>query len=110
METDTKGKTPPRICSCTYAVHELGKTQPLLRADDWRSPLICRVTCSTEYADGQGEITLAHKESQQEQHYSFALTWQGMGHDFQLCLNSYQDQPLTEYAALGLCCIAYVKY
>lgn len=107
METDTKGNTPARICNCTYAVHELGQTQPLLRANDWRSPLICRVSCSTEYVDGGGEVTLDCKEeSHQEQEYAFALNWQGMGHDFKLCLNSYQDAVLTEYAALGLCCIA----
>lgn len=86
-------------------VERLGETQPKLRASDWRSPLVYRLTSNVAYQDSDATIDLSMEEDNPEQ-WVLRLSWEGLEQDFVLCLNSYQESVLTEFAALGVSCIA----
>src|SRR5262245_53674596 len=86
-------------------VERLAETQPYLRADDWRSPLVYRLLNTKSYQDSQADIDLSANIGLNPK-WILQLRWQGLVQDFELCLNSYQEPVLTEFAALGVCCFA----
>jgi hypothetical protein len=88
-----------------FQVERLAETQPHLRADDWRSPLIYRLLKARSYQDSKANVDLLANMGPNSK-WILQLQWQGLAQDFELCLNSYQEPVLTEFAALGVCCIA----
>src|SRR5437016_5329698 len=94
----------PSITVCQ--LERLHEAHPKIRAADWISPLICCLVSSKRYSDGNRVITEEYTgECLPPVVGKLQLRWTGMKKDFDLCVNTYQDAVLTEYAALGLACI-----
>lgn len=105
MSTATQPQVASQAQLIQCQVERLGETQPSLRADDWRSPLVYRLLKANVYQDSQADVDLAANVGLSRK-WKLQLRWQGLADDFELCLNSYQEPVLTEHAALGICCIA----
>jgi len=87
-------------------VNKLGEFAPLLRADDWRSPLIRRLLGENTYKDSESKVSDSFRNRDlQESEKSLLLKWESLEHDFDRCINTYQEPIITEFAALGLSCI-----
>lgn len=90
----------------TIIIDQMHVHHPRIRAEDWRSPLVAKLTADATYADGAIELVdsfRARAESPAEG--ILALTWSGMQSDYERCINTYQASVLTEFAALGVACI-----
>lgn len=91
----------------TIAVETIHENHPLIRAEDWRSPLVARLTAGASYADGNATVIDSFKASgsTEESNDSVSLSWSGLGVDYSRCLNTYQESVITEFAALAVACI-----
>ena len=90
-----------------FNIEKLGTLHPSIRADDWRSPLVIRLLKSGPYADGADEFELDYLDKGAGcavQRLDFC--WSGLGDDYKRCQNTYQATVITEFAALGLSCLA----
>lgn len=105
MSTASQPQTASQSQLIQCQVERLGETQPTLRADDWRSPLVYRLLKVRDYQDSQADVDLSANTGLNRK-WKLQLYWQGLAQDFERCLNSYQEPTLTEHAALGICCIA----
>jgi hypothetical protein len=90
----------------TINVHELHLPHPKLRAEDFRSPLVRRLSQTDRYQDGHTSLNNSYRgvdgiitDS------TLMLQWKGLAEDHRKCLNTYQVPVITEYATLGLACI-----
>jgi hypothetical protein len=87
-------------------VESLHEAHPQLRAADWRSPLVARLTDSSPYSDGRGALDVSYRNDGSEpQESPVHVSWSGLEEDYRLALNTYQEPVLTEFAALGVACI-----
>ena len=78
----------------------------MIRAKDWRSPLVARLIGDAPYSDGNRELLASFcPDGVAVTNSSIHLAWAGLGADYNLCVNTYQAPLLTEYAALAVACI-----
>lgn len=88
------------------SVNDLHIHHPELRAEDFRSPLVRRLTGTDRYSDGQRTIRNSYRPSEaQTNENSLVLSWSGLRNDHDRCINTYQEPVITELATLGLACI-----
>lgn len=103
MSQGVKGKSNPAFKS---KVHELHVHHPKIRGEDFRSPLVRRISGKQKYMDGNGQIKCSYKPANQSiDENELHLEWEGLDEDFKKCLNTYQDPVITELATIGLACI-----
>jgi hypothetical protein len=88
-----------------YDVDRLGELHPLIRADDWRSPLVYRLLRTRAYSDGQQAVNSDFLRTPETEACPVLLRWKGLADDYRRCLNTYQEPDLTEFAALGVACV-----
>src|SRR5262245_9091794 len=89
--------------STPHNVHTLHENHPKIRAEDWRSPLVRRLSQSVRYADGQRDFVDSYRGRRgNPQKGRLVLAWIGLKSDFDRCVNTYQEPVLPEFAALGL--------
>ena len=69
----------PGLDEC--AVHQLGELQPNVRANDWRSPLVFRVSATPAYADGSKQVQVKYKWEGASVTKQVRLVWEGLGAD-----------------------------
>lgn len=87
-------------------VARLHEQHSRVRAKDWRSPLVFKLSGRKRYSDGSASITDSFRaENTAAVSEPLALQWAGLKDDFDQCINAYQDPVLTEFATLGLACI-----
>jgi hypothetical protein len=92
-------------------VGNLHIAHPQIRAEDWRSPLVLRLSGRSEYQDGDCTVRDSFRPGQDGGNTGVTverrlrLRWLNLRDDFQKCIKTYQDAVLTEFAALGLACI-----
>jgi len=87
-------------------VEALHEAHPRIRAQDWRSPLVARLTDSAPYSDGAGKFPVSFRSDDVNVTKSVIyLVWAGLGDDYETCVNTYQTPVLTEFAALAIACI-----
>jgi hypothetical protein len=90
----------------TVRVHELHNDHPQIRAEDFRSPLVRRLSGKDLYSDGDVEIRNQFKNGDGSLINSvIKLVWVGLENDHNKCIKTYQVPVLTELATLGLACI-----
>jgi hypothetical protein len=90
----------------TIPVHKLHENHPKIRAADWRSPLVARLTGEATYADGNAVLTDSFRgKNQVLAEGTVPLEWSGLQTDYERCLKTYQANVLTEFAALAIACI-----
>lgn len=93
--------TPPVVDVC-----KLHENHPDIVASDWRSPLICKMLGSKQYADGSKEIQDTYSgQDGAEVKRTLLLKWEGINDEFKQRINTYQAPVLSEHAACGLACI-----
>jgi len=87
-------------------VNEIHLPHPQIRAEDWRSPLVCRLLGGVTYKDGSRcvESSFRPSESVEVEIHKSSFVWTGLGTDFKKALNTYQAPVITEFATLGLAC------
>lgn len=84
----------------------LHQFHPNIRAADWRSPLVRRLTDDDIYEDGNRKFDNSFRPpSMSLEENEIALSWAGLKDDYDKCLKTYQAPVITEYATLGLACI-----
>jgi hypothetical protein len=89
-----------------FDVADLPTLHPLIRAEDFRAPLIRRLLPASWYEDGEALIEDSHwRRPHPEECGSVIIRWSGLQKDFERCMRTYQDAVITEKAALGLACI-----
>jgi len=87
-------------------IESFHKHHPRIRAEDWRSPLVRRLSNNDVYKDGKRVLTNSFRSNLMEvQIHDLILTWSGLKEDFDRCIKTYQLPVITEFATLGLCCI-----
>lgn len=88
-------------------VQNLHNDHPQIRAEDFRSPLVRRLSGSDVYADGHTEITneFQNGTAAEAVETKITLTWTGLKGDHDKCIKTYQVPVLTELATIGLACI-----
>lgn len=87
-------------------IDSLHKRHPHIRAEDWRSPLIARLTDEAKYSDGNAELTASYRgKGAVAVDGPLSLSWSGLRDDYDRCINTYQAPVLTEFAALGMACV-----
>src|ERR1700722_14577934 len=87
-------------------VETLHLGHPNLRAEDWRSPLVRRLSDSATYAEGEQTISDSHRgDGGAPIVREPTMTWHGLRDDFKKCMATYQAPVITEFATLGLACI-----
>jgi hypothetical protein len=90
----------------TVPIHQLHEHHPQIRAEDWRSPLVARLTHEATYADGNAVLSDSFRPvDANPADGKLPLTWSGLQTDYERCLKTYQTPVLTEYAALAVACI-----
>jgi hypothetical protein len=90
----------------TVNVHELHQNQPLIGAEDFRSPLVRRLAQTDVYQDGEAIVTNSFRsEDGTMVERIFCLRWLGLADDHRKCINTYQEPVITEFATIGLACI-----
>ena len=92
-------------------INNLQDSHPEIRAEDWRSPLVCRLLCGNPYKDGSAELKVKIRHPNENvSDDSISLEWNGLSSDFNKCVNTYQSHVISEFAGLGLSCIMLSKY
>lgn len=87
-------------------LERLHEDHPRIRAEDWRSPLVARLTDEAEYADGTGQVAVSLKlKGAGNESYDVNVSWEGLSDDYARCLNTYQGNVITEFAALATACV-----
>jgi hypothetical protein len=87
-------------------IARLHEGHPRIRAEDWRSPLVARLIGSNDYRDGSESVLSDFlDEAADRREFGLVLSWEGLSDDFTRCLATYQEIRITEFAALGLCCV-----
>ena len=87
-------------------VEILHDAHPKIRAKDWRSPLVAGLTGNAVYCDGAGQIMASYRPNGSTPSDSpVHLAWNGLGTDYEQCINTYQSPILTEFATLAVACI-----
>lgn len=87
-------------------VNELHNHHPRIRAEDFRSPLVRRLSGTERYADGHRTLRNSYRSSSIEAtETDINLNWSGLRDDYNKCINTYQEPIITEFATLGLSCI-----
>lgn len=87
-------------------VENLHVHHPAIRATDWRSPLVRRLSGIDPYQDGEKMVSNSFRShAMRNRQEEIALCWSGLKDDHKQCMNTYQAPTITEYAALGLACI-----
>lgn len=87
-------------------VHELHLNHPKIRAEDFRSPLVRRLTGLDKYQDGnKGFENSFRSTADSPLVVTLDLKWVGLKDDHDKCIKTYQVHVLTELASLGLACI-----
>lgn len=88
-------------------VHDLHNDHPQIRAEDFRSPLVRRLSGSDKYNDGNREIENEFKNGigASTRKSKIKLVWSGLKSDHDKCVKTYQIPVLTEFATIGLACI-----
>lgn len=84
---------------------------PRVSAQDWRSPLVRRLTGKTKYADGEATLWDSFRgQDLKAVDAKFNLRWAGLKDDFNRRMNTYQEPVITEHATLGLACILLTRH
>ena len=92
--------------TASISVQTLHNAHPQIRAKDWRSPLIARLTHGAPYSDGSQSINISFKPQVGEsESAAIVLEWNSLKEDYTQCLNTYQAPVITEFAALAMACI-----
>ena len=87
-------------------INHLHDHHPKIRAKDWRSPLVRRLSGNDVYKDGERTVENNFRTpTMQIQLNELTLVWTGLKADHDLCINTYQAPIITEFATLGLACI-----
>lgn len=90
----------------TVPIHQLHEHHPQIRAEDWRSPLVARLTNEATYTDGDAVLVDSFRSSDATTaEDKLPLAWSGLQTDYERCLRTYQAPDLTEFAALAIACI-----
>jgi len=90
----------------TIPVDKLHHHHPRIRAQDWRSPLVARLTNGAAYADGNAYLSDSFRPKDADPtDGKLPLAWSGLRTDYELCIKTYQTNVLTEFAALAVACI-----
>src|SRR5437016_3742829 len=90
----------------TIPVEKLHQDHPQIRAEDWRSPLVARLTNDAAYSDGNADLSDSFRAKDADpKDGNLPLTWSGLQTDYERCLKTYQTSVLTEFAALAVACI-----
>jgi hypothetical protein len=78
---------------------------PQIRADDWLSPLVCRLLQQSGYTDGNKtmhfSVRLPLRATAED---TFNFSWRGMKGDIEAVRRTYQEPVITEFATLALAC------
>jgi hypothetical protein len=100
--TAPQPSTPPG----TIQIELLHEGHPLVRAQDWRSPLVARLLESEQYQDDSRALAVSYRgESDDMEESELLLSWSGLATDYEQCINTYQDTVITEFAALAVACV-----
>jgi hypothetical protein len=87
-------------------VESLHEHHPRIRAADWRSPLVRRLSNNDAYKDANRVVQNSYRSpSMQTTERSIKFTWKGLREDHDCCMRTYQASVITEFATLGLACI-----
>ena len=87
-------------------VETLHDAHPRIRAKDWRSALVARLTGDAAYFDGDGSIMTSYRpDGSASVDAPVHVAWSGLSTDYDQCRNTYQAPLLTEFAALAVACI-----
>jgi len=87
-------------------VQDLHIYHPKIRAEDWRSPLVRRISGTDKYSDGHVSVNNSYRsQSMSITQTTLMLSWCGLRDDHNRCINTYQAPVITEFASLGLACI-----
>lgn len=88
------------------AVETLHLPHPQIRAQDWRSPLVRRLSDSDAYTNGSAVVADSFRpEAGAASNSSLEFTWgKDLRQDFVQCVRTYQAHTITEYATLGVAC------
>lgn len=94
------------MLSTPIVINTIHVSHPLVRAEDWRSPLIRRLLNTDNYADGCSDVAISFREKGVTgiTTLSATLRWSGLDGDFKKAINTYQAPVITEFATLGLAC------
>ena len=87
------------------SVNDLHKPHPKIRAEDFRSPLVRRLSGTERYADGQKTINNSYRSAQTQTDTQLVLSWSGLKEDHDKCIKTYQEPVISEFATLGLACV-----
>jgi hypothetical protein len=87
-------------------IHELHENHPQIRAADFRSPLVRRLSQANAYQDGEATMMNSYRDlAGGITERLFQLRWAGLAEDFRRYNNTYQEPVITEHATIGLACI-----
>jgi hypothetical protein len=102
----TKSKNISTTAGNKANVNDLHSHHPKIRAEDFRSPLVRRLTGMDHYSDGQKTIMNSYRPDQsQTTDTPLVLSWSGLKEDHDKCIKTYQEPVITEFATLGLACV-----
>ena len=102
-------KAPPTPTPVDIAT--LHDAHPRISAQDWRSPLVRRLSGKDKYADGSSTISESFRDQAlQKVDGLLSLRWKGLQKDFEQRIKTYQDPVITEHAALALACVLLTRH
>lgn len=90
----------------TIQIETLHQHHPRIRAIDFRSPLVRRLSRTNSYKDGQRTVNNSYRPpSSKIIEENINLSWKGLHEDHDQCINTYQEPVITEMATIGLACV-----
>jgi hypothetical protein len=99
----TNTRPPP---ASPIDIESLHVAHPKIRAKDWRSPLVARLTGEKPYADGDAPVATSFKSQKGgDVAGQLVLEWSRLKDDYEQCIKTYQSPVITEFAALAVACI-----
>jgi hypothetical protein len=102
---------PPKPPAHAVDLAVLHVDHPRISAQDWRSPLVLRVSQKVRYADGTASFTSSFRgEDLQPADTALVFRWKGLRQDFEQRIKTYQEHILTEHATLGLACVLLTRH